>query len=132
MPNESSIESITEQFYREVGSSIRQVRRSKGMTQESLAESVGLKRTSLINIEKGRQRILLHTFVELTSKLQVPPSHLLPHCSKVLNDLGVSLPDTLQPDERQFITRTVSRGVEHAKITDKKNPKPRKTDSKKR
>src|SRR4051812_27182567 len=63
----------TDSFYREVGLKIRHARDQKGFTQERLAETIRLSRTSLTNIEKGRQKFLLHTFAEIASALSVAP-----------------------------------------------------------
>jgi transcriptional regulator with XRE-family HTH domain len=49
------------------------------MTQEALAKKVSLTRTSIINIEKGRQQILLHNLVDIARALQVSPAELIPH-----------------------------------------------------
>lgn len=57
---------------------MRTVRLSENVTQEALAKLVGLTRTSLTNIEKGRQKILLHTFADLAAALRVAPAELLP------------------------------------------------------
>src|SRR5437879_2601330 len=51
-------------FYKQVGEKIRS-RRGKKLSQEALASAVGLTRTSISNIEKGRQRLLLHTLVDV-------------------------------------------------------------------
>jgi len=65
-------------FYAEVGRRIRQTREERGLTQEALAELVSLTRTSITNIEKGRQKILAHTLVDLATALRVTPATLLP------------------------------------------------------
>jgi transcriptional regulator with XRE-family HTH domain len=65
-------------FYGDVGRRIRQTREERGMTQEGLASLVMLTRTSITNIEKGRQKLLLHTLVNIASALQVPPADLIP------------------------------------------------------
>ncbi len=73
-------------FYADVGRRIRQARTEIGQTQEGLASMVSLTRTSIVNIEKGRQKILLHTLVDIASALQVPSVDLLPsstHSSKL-------------------------------------------------
>lgn len=67
-----------EEFYREVGRRIATKRRDQNKTQEILANSVGLSRTSLVNIEKGAQRVLAHTMYEIASELRVPLTELLP------------------------------------------------------
>jgi transcriptional regulator with XRE-family HTH domain len=65
-------------FYIEVGQRIREERDKCGLTQEALASLVSLTRTSITNIEKGRQTLLLHTFIDIASALQVAPEKLLP------------------------------------------------------
>ena len=59
-------------FYAAVGQRIAN-RRDRRMTQEVLATRAKLTRTSIINIEKGRQQILLHTLVDIATALNVAP-----------------------------------------------------------
>lgn len=67
-------------FYEEVGRRIREARkrRKPALTQEELAERVGLTRTSITNLEKGRQKFLLHTLADIAGALQVQAVTLLP------------------------------------------------------
>lgn len=58
-------------YYRELGQRIQRARIAKGLTQEGLASAVGLTRTSVVNIEKGRQKVLAHTLVRLARSLHV-------------------------------------------------------------
>ena len=67
-----------EQLYREVGHKIKTRREQCGLTQEALASQVSLTRTSITNIEKGRQKLLLHTLIDIANALSVPPVTLLP------------------------------------------------------
>jgi transcriptional regulator with XRE-family HTH domain len=66
-------------FYEEVGRRIRQarLRRIPKLTQQGLADLVSLNRTSITNVEKGRQKILLHTLADIANALQVNPASLL-------------------------------------------------------
>jgi transcriptional regulator with XRE-family HTH domain len=66
------------EFYAAVGRCIAAARQSQ-MTQEALAKKVSLTRTSIINIEKGRQQVLLHNLVDIARALQVSPAELIPH-----------------------------------------------------
>jgi DNA-binding XRE family transcriptional regulator len=52
--------------------------RTPAMTQERLGRLVGLSRTSIVNIEKGRQHIALHQLFIFASALKVRPEVLLP------------------------------------------------------
>jgi len=67
-------------FYEEVGRRIRDARKRRRppLTQEALGELVSLTRTSITNVEKGRQKFLLHTLAEIAVALQVEPASLLP------------------------------------------------------
>lgn len=48
------------------------------MTQEELGRQVGLTRTSITNIERGRQRVQVHTLYAIAGALRVQPAELLP------------------------------------------------------
>lgn len=78
-------------FYAAVGRQIARARAGQ-LTQEALAVKAALTRTSIINIEKGRQQILLHTLVDISRALQVSISDLLPNT----DDLAIALRDKPQ------------------------------------
>lgn len=65
-------------FYRQVGENICRERQALGFTQQELAQEIGLTRTSVVNIETGRQHAPLHTFVKIAQALAVPVADLLP------------------------------------------------------
>ena len=65
------------EFYAAVGRRIAKAR-AGAVTQEALAKKTSLTRTSIINIEKGRQQILLHTLVGIAQVLHVPLTDLIP------------------------------------------------------
>lgn len=91
-------------FYLAVGRRIA-ARRDGRITQEALASKARLTRTSIINIEKGRQQILLHTLVDIASALQVSPVELIPEVDTI---------DTLLRDKPQkaldWIKSSTTRG----------------------
>lgn len=64
-------------IYGIMGRVLREAREQVGRTQEDVARAVSLTRTSLTNIEKGRQKLLLHTFAEIAKFLGRSPSELL-------------------------------------------------------
>ncbi|CAN5472305.1 hypothetical protein BH11ARM1_BH11ARM1_07680 [soil metagenome] len=72
-----------EEFYVELGGRIASARRAQNITQGELAETVKLTRTSITNIEKGRQKVLAHTVVLLASALSIEAAALLPQPGKV-------------------------------------------------
>jgi putative transcriptional regulator len=55
---------------------VRDVRLDLGMTQEHLAEIVGVARQSIISIEKGRFIPTIETALRLSVALKVPVEHL--------------------------------------------------------
>jgi transcriptional regulator with XRE-family HTH domain len=65
-------------FYKQLGSNVRNNRKRLGLSQDELARAVGLTRTSLTNIENGRQHPPLHTFYDIVEQLNVDTSELLP------------------------------------------------------
>ena len=67
-----------DEFYAALGSKVRRLRSEQRLTQEQLAEELGLNRTSVTNIEKGKQKILVHTLIDLAKTFQIEPSELLP------------------------------------------------------
>jgi transcriptional regulator with XRE-family HTH domain len=64
-------------YYVALGRQIALAREGK-MTQDTLAQKLSLTRTSIINIEKGRQQVLVHTLADIASALGVPIAELMP------------------------------------------------------
>lgn len=111
-----------DQFYHNVGLLIREARKkANNMTQEALASSVGLTRTSLTNIEKGRQKILLHTFTRIAAALNVEPSDLLPKNPDLPSILTAEFATSLAPAVRGFIERAITTGGNYANNQSKSN-----------
>lgn len=77
-------------LYQKLGECLRQYRTEAGIKQELLASYVGLNRVSIVNIEKGMQKVQLHTLLEISKYLQVPVEKIL----APLNDLIADEVDT--------------------------------------
>jgi len=80
-------------IYKEFGRLLKKSRTAANLTQETLAKRVGLSRTSITNIEKGRQHINLHMLYVLSDSIGVRPSDLLP--DKDLVDLDININNVL-------------------------------------
>lgn len=67
-------------LYELIGGNIRAARERQvpKMSQVALGKRVGLTRTSMVNIEAGRQRPPLHVLWSIADALGVEVSHLLP------------------------------------------------------
>ena len=65
-----------EQVYVSFGELVKAQRMKRGWTQTDLAERVGLSRTSVTNIEIGRQRVLLSDLFDFAKAFDVSPKTL--------------------------------------------------------
>lgn len=112
---------LRDQFYRDVGSRIKALREAKNFSQRAIAESVGLSRTSLTNIERGRQKLLLHTFSDIAAALGVTPVELFPKARGNAEIIPISLPKDLPPEQREFVQRTLNPTITNDTTTTKSN-----------
>ena len=98
-------------FYINVGINIRRAREHYGLTQEELANAVSLTRTSITNIEAGRQKILLHVLDKIATALKVDPCSLLPKqlLDTQSRELEENLPKDLPKNELEWIRDVVNR-----------------------
>ena len=74
MSSEQSIDA----FYIHVGEKLRFQRKKARMDQETLSRHINLSRTTIINIEKGRQRLSLEHAWLAAKILSIPIEDLLP------------------------------------------------------
>ncbi len=65
------------------GRRLAQYRKRAGVSQEKLADALHLTRTSITNIEHGRQPIQLPTLYAIAEALQIEPQVLMPASTKV-------------------------------------------------
>ena len=95
--------------YRDFGRRLKGARKKAGLTQSELADRVRLSRTSITNIERGSQRILLHTFFTIAAAVGSPPLDLLPDAAD--NERDSPVPEKilakLSAPEREFVRRIV-------------------------
>jgi len=99
-------------LYKEVGRKIRAYR-GKNLSQEALGSAVGLTRASISNIENGRQKLLLHTFVDIADALQVKAGKLLPEKPSPTETVDMGVLANLRDNERAFIESAI--GVKQSK-----------------
>ena len=83
--------------YLDFGTRVRICRRKMGLTQEELAEKVGISASFMGHIERGTRVASLDTLVALCNELHTSPQTLL---QASLNDLDEHMPSELGPDER--------------------------------
>lgn len=62
---------------KQIIANIKSIRNSKNLTQENMAETLGINRATYINIEAGRREITLDELEKLCNKLGIMPSDIL-------------------------------------------------------
>ncbi len=92
-----------DEIYIEIGKKIRDIRENKHISQETLAKSVGLTRTSITNIEKGRQKLLVHTLINIAQELSIDVKTLLPSYEEPFTKTLNKLPDIHKRAVQGFI-----------------------------
>ena len=64
-------------YKKQVGGRIRQIRKARGLTQESLALESGVTRNVLIQVEHGRRGLLFERLFDIAEVLDVQAGELL-------------------------------------------------------
>ncbi|WP_328748622.1 helix-turn-helix domain-containing protein [Streptomyces sp. NBC_00285] len=105
-----------DRFYMAVGERVRAARAAARMTQATLAARLGLTRSSVANLEAGRQRIPLHVFAMVADILDVDPGKLLPDglmAAKVpeLSDLDEQLA-VVEDSSRDFVESALAQLID--------------------
>lgn len=102
-----------EDLYAYVGEKVRSARVTAGVSQDVLAQRVGLTRSSIANLEAGRQRVALHLFVAICLALEKDVCELLPerpepHYSPFSRDIQEKLASSPESMQR-FVQEAVAR-----------------------
>ena len=100
--------------YKDLGNRVRTVRRQQSLTQEQLAEKVGISASFLGHIERGTRKASLDTVIKLCNALKVSPSILLQDSldSDLLGDRNQSLSD----DQRKLLREISNRIIEYNEL----------------
>ena len=103
-------------FYSRLGELIKFSRIQAGVTQEDLASYLGLSRVSVVNIEKGKQKVQIHTLIEIVSYLNASTEDFfekIKHAAKL--DVSPKLEKTIKrkvdstkTDEINIVTEFVN------------------------
>lgn len=73
-------------FYKGFGKAIVVARKEVSVTQDKLGLSIGLSRTSVTNMEAGKQRVLLHTILLIASALNKTPAQMMELTMKMVSE----------------------------------------------
>lgn len=108
-------------FYKEFGTLVKKARKDAKLSQEQLADRVGVARTSITNIEVGRQHTPLHMVARIAGILGVDPAALIPAFSPDKEQHALSdkimkkIPDG-QKEKEWVIRHILTSAGESAKI----------------
>lgn len=75
-------------LFKEIGKYLKTIRKEKKLTQAELARAAGVLRTSVTNLEAGKQKVPLPVIYELCAVLQIDITALLPAIEQVLKKEG--------------------------------------------
>lgn len=96
-------------FYKALGARIRELRGTK-ISQEDVAKSSRLSRTSIVNIEAGRQRLLVHNLFQIANALCVRPTALLASLEPPLQEFPKI---DIEGQDAGWIHRSVKKAIQN-------------------
>lgn len=99
-----------DEFYEELGKAIRKRREGCGLKQAELGNRLGLSRTSVTNIESGRQRLLADQLCRVATILECEVADLLPSAAKARRTKIKANADLeLMPAVAKFVEHNLAR-----------------------
>jgi transcriptional regulator with XRE-family HTH domain len=100
-------DSGTAGFYKQIGGRIAEKRDAIELSQAELAERVGLSRSTIANIESGRQQLLVHVLIAIARTVGVPVMDLVPADDAPALKTEMR---SLTPSTRSFVERVMIKG----------------------
>ena len=102
------------QIYKAIGLAVAAARRLKGISQDQLASGLGLSRGSVSNIEAGRQKMLVHTLLQMAVYLGIPVTQLIPTANVIGEavrnpEIVLNSNRPLRPSERDEVLSVLDR-----------------------
>lgn len=76
--------------YYSIGQRIRKIRKARGLTQEQLAEKVGISKTHMSHIETGNTKLSLSTFISLAEVLEVSTDEFIHDNNSLARNLSIN------------------------------------------
>jgi transcriptional regulator with XRE-family HTH domain len=96
-------------LYTAIGELVRLARKRAELSQEELAQRVKLTRTSISNIERGTQRMLVDTVYAIADALSTSVYELLPATPpKQAASTDSTGKSELKPEEEEWVERVLS------------------------
>lgn len=76
----------TDRVYFWIGRALQKLRTERSITQEHMAADLGITRTSLANMESGRQRAPLHVWKNAAARMKLSFANLLDYADALEED----------------------------------------------
>jgi len=92
---------MSEKFYRNLGVRVKDLRDDMGLSQEKLAESLGISRVALSQIENGERKISAEELSKLSKVFNVPSDSLLDLKAEITVELEKA-PDTPSREKQEM------------------------------
>ena len=106
-------------LYADFGARIRDRRSHLGLSQDAVARQIELSRTSIANIEAGRQAVMLHQVIDIARALDVEARTLLPeddrHPQLDAEALAANLPNEVQRFIGELVSNPATRKSEKSR-----------------
>jgi transcriptional regulator with XRE-family HTH domain len=88
-----------EELYNRLGQVIKAARVTANVNQEDLARHLGFaSRISIANIESGRQKVQLHTLLDISDYLKIPLSAIVPSLETLREQVDPKLIKNIQKE----------------------------------
>lgn len=105
------MEVLMKNLKEKLGKRIQEIRKSKNITQEKLAETIDMETTNLSNIERGKKFMTADTLEKIINALDVKAKDLFDFghitTSSKLKELIIDQLDTLSKNKLQYLYKTI-------------------------
>lgn len=107
---------MIDNLYVNIGKRIKELRTKKNMTQLELSEKTNLGRSSIANIESGRQKVSIDALYKIAYILEEEVQYVLPEFSELSEEDFLDIGEAHINAELQFLRNILSKNKEQIKI----------------
>lgn len=100
-------------LYEIIGFKISELRKFKGDNQHQLADKIDLGRSSIANIESGRQQVSLHILYRICQVYDAEIYSLLPKVSELASKVSLTLSNVNEVFKKEKVGNTTQKQILH-------------------
>ncbi len=104
-------------FYKKLGENIKHFREKRRIKQESVAQILDLTRISVSNVENGKQKIQLHSLLELAAYFDTAITDLVPSLDLLSRNIPAALEKGIANAEK-IDSKSVEKVKDFIKLTE--------------